>query len=119
MSDITFALAAGLFCLGLIVRGRRQTKLILERMAQLENRLMATQDELKVQLDEMTAQADKIGGETRTLLTRIEDLLVQLANAANVTPELQAAADALKAQLTVVDELVPDAPEPPPPANND
>lgn len=72
---------------------------------------MATQKELADQLAAATAKADKIGNETRTLLTRIQELLDQIANnTSNVTPELQAAADALSAQLQVVDDLVPDAP---------
>lgn len=69
---------------------------------------MATQSELAAQLTAATAKAEKIGNETRTLLTRITELLEQLNNAGTVTPELQAAADALQAQLEVVDNLVPD-----------
>jgi ABC-type transporter Mla subunit MlaD len=83
---------------------------ILHRLAEMETNIMATQAELAAQLTAATEQAAKIGGETRTLLTNIEDLLAQLATAGGVTPELQAAADALKAQLDVVDALVPDAP---------
>ncbi len=75
---------------------------------------MATQAELAAQLKANTEQAAKIGAETQTLLDKIRDLLEQLANQSGVTPELQAAADALKAQLQVVDELVPDVVVPPP-----
>lgn len=71
---------------------------------------MATQSELAAQLTTVTAQVTKIGGETRTLLTKIQELTDALANQPGVTPELQAAADALAAQVAVVDDLVPDAP---------
>lgn len=117
-TNLAFALALTLFGLGYYLRGfigswhcrlfhDAATKHDLRLM---ENRIMATQAELTEQLNAMTEQAGKVAGETRTLLTRIEDLLAQLANAQVVNPELQAAADALKAQLDVVDELVPDAP---------
>lgn len=75
---------------------------------------MATQSELSAQLKATTAKVEKIGTETRTLLTLVDDLKAALANQTGVTPELQAAADALDAQVAVVDELVPDLPTPPP-----
>ena len=83
-------------------------------LRELEKTIMASQAELAAQLKANTEQAAKIGAETQTLLDKIRDLLEQLANQSGVTPELQAAADALKAQLQVVDDLVPDAVTPPP-----
>jgi hypothetical protein len=83
-------------------------------LKELELKIMASQAELAAQLKANTEQAAKIGAETQTLLDKIRDLLEQLANQSGVTPELQAAADALKAQLQVVDDLVPDAATPPP-----
>jgi len=70
---------------------------------------MGTQEELRIQIEALTTQVAKIATETQTLLTRIEELLA-IINAGTVTPELQAAVDALVAQVAIVDELVPDAP---------
>lgn len=75
---------------------------------------MATQAELTEQVRTLTAKVQKVGTETRTLLTRIEELLAVIANGGQVTPELQAAVDDLQIQVNVVDELVPDAPTEPP-----
>lgn len=104
-----------LFCARTTEMRQEQRRLFAKlfwRLYKMEGRIVATQEEVVQQLNAAKAQAEKIGGETRTLLTRIEDLLAQLANAANVTPELQAAADAVTEQLAVVDDLVPDAPAP-------
>lgn len=68
---------------------------------------MATQAEAAVQLKAIGEQMVKVGKETATLLTKIEEL----KNAGgDVTPELQAAIDAVAAQAKVVDDMVPDAP---------
>ena len=72
-------------------------------------KIMGTQEELRIQIEALTTQVAKIATETQTLLTRIEELLA-IINAGTVTPELQAAVDALVAQVAIVDELVPDAP---------
>lgn len=69
---------------------------------------MSTQAELAAQLTASAAHAEKVGGETRKLLDKIIELLAEIANAP-VTPELQAAADAVDEQLQIVDDLVPDA----------
>ena len=66
-------------------------------------------EELRIQIEALTAQVAKIATETQTLLTRIEELLA-IINTGTVTPELQAAVDALVAQVAIVDELVPDLP---------
>jgi hypothetical protein len=85
-------------------------------LKELEKKIMATQAELTTQLAATTAKVTKIGTETRTLLDKITALQTAIDNmpAGTVTPELQAAADALDAQVTVVDDLVPDAPAQPP-----
>ncbi len=70
---------------------------------------MATQQELTVQLTKINAQLVKIGTETSKLLQAITDLQAAVANAP-VSPELQAAVDAVAAQAKVVDDMVPDAP---------
>ena len=55
-----------------------------------EERFMATQQELTVQLTKINAQLVKIGTETTKLLQAITDLQAAVANAP-VSPELQAA----------------------------
>lgn len=90
-----------------------QTLIILGAIAgtyhHLKRIIMTTQQELAQQLTETTAKIDKIGGETRSLLTKIQELTDAVNNAGNVSPEVEAALQALKAQVDIVDSLVPDA----------
>lgn len=92
----------------------RPLKAILNRLDHIERIIMATSAELVTSLEGAIAQLGKIGGETATLLARVEDLQAALdeaaANSNTISPELVAAVDALKAQVTVVDDLVPDVP---------
>lgn len=89
---------------------RKKTKReLLVEILMNQGRIMATQEELAAQLTAAAAKAEKIGNETRALLTKIEELLAALAAGATVSPEVQAAADAVTTQLEVVDTLVPDA----------
>lgn len=77
------------------------------------HKIMATQQESAAQVTALTAEVTKIGTETRSLLTKIDDLLAVIATgSAQTSTELQAAIDALQAQVQVVDDLVPDAPTP-------
>lgn len=69
---------------------------------------MTTQAELAVELAALTDQVTKVGDETRTLITKIADLTAALEMAGRVSPEVDAAVVALKAQVKVVDDLVPD-----------
>lgn len=75
---------------------------------------MATSAELQASIESTTAQVAKIGTETTALLALAADLQAALdaavANSNTISPELVAAVDALKAQVTVVDDLVPDVP---------
>jgi peptidoglycan hydrolase CwlO-like protein len=61
------------------------------------------------QIKAATAAIAKVGEETKTLLTKVDELQVALNNAGNNTPEVQAALDELNAQIKVIDDLVPDA----------
>lgn len=79
-----------------------------------QKQTMATQKELQTQVETLTAQVGKIGTETRSLITKIDELTEIINNQAEVSPELQAAVDSLQQQVIVVDELVPDAPAPDP-----
>ncbi len=69
---------------------------------------MATQAELVATLNAVNENLKKIGLETGTLLTKIDELKAQVAAGGAVTPELQSAVDAVAAQAKVVDDLVPD-----------
>lgn len=72
--------------------------------------IMATQQEIAQQLTTLTAQIVKIGTETSITLQKVADLEAALGNQEGVTPELQAAFDALKLSIQNVDDLIPDAP---------
>lgn len=75
---------------------------------------MATQQEVVKQVEAVTTELKKIGTETRTLLTKVEELQAIIDAGPAVSPELQAAVDALTAQAKVVDDLVADSPPAPP-----
>ena len=79
------------------------------RITEKLNTIMASQTDEAKRVTALTEQVTKIGTESRTLLTRIEELLAVIAAGGEATPELTAAVDALKAQVQVVDDLVPDA----------
>lgn len=72
--------------------------------------IMATQQEIAQQLTALKDQITKIGTETSTTLQKVADLEAALGNQEGVTPELQAAFDALKLSVQNVDDLIPDAP---------
>lgn len=88
------------------------TEKIFEKLDLLTTKIetvMSTQAEIAAQLNETTAQLQKIATESAATLQKVADLEAALANQSNVTPELQTAFDALKAQVQTVDDLVPDA----------
>lgn len=78
---------------------------------ELKGMIMASQEQLVADLAAMTAQVEKIGGETRSLISKVDELMAALAAASETTPAIDNALQALKDQLSVVDALVPDAPE--------
>lgn len=80
------------------------------RSVALLEQIMNTQAEMAQQMNAVTEQLGKIATESAATVRKVAELEQALANAGNVTPELQAAFDALKAQVQVVDDLVPDAP---------
>lgn len=69
---------------------------------------MATNAELQADLEAVTAQVAKIGTETSATLQKVTDLEAALAASGGTTPEVDAAMAALKAQVKLVDDLVPD-----------
>lgn len=81
----------------------------IERQNRRLDKIMATQQEIIAQMEAQSAEIQKIGSETRTLIEKIQALIDQI-NQGEVTPELAAACQAVTDQLQIVDELVPDAP---------
>jgi len=71
---------------------------------------MATITELVQGLNDLSAEVAKIGLETQVTLQKVTDLQLALENSQTVTPEVQAAFDALKLQIQTVDDLIADAP---------
>lgn len=99
------------------VDDKGQTNQLLQSIIERIETIMATQAEHAAELRAMVDKVDKIGAETRTLITKINDLTAAIEAAGGTTPEVEDAMAALKSQLAVVDDLVPDAPaEPEPPA---
>ena len=86
----------------------------LDLLLQRTLNIMTIQTELALQLTALATTVAKIGGETRSLLERIVELLAAIADAP-VSPEVTAAVAALSAQVAVVDSLVADLPTPPAP----
>lgn len=85
----------------------------LSKINELNNQLktiMSTQSEMAAEMATITAQVAKIGEESKATLQKVADLEAALGNQTGVTPALQSAFDALKAQVTVVDDLIPDVP---------
>lgn len=82
----------------------QKLNLIISKLDQI----MSTQAEIAAGLNAATDQLKKIATESSKTLQKVADLEAALNNQSNVTPELQAAFDALKTQVQVVDDLVPD-----------
>lgn len=78
-------------------------------------RIMLSQEALVRELGLLLETVTKIGTETAGLLVKVEELTAQLQAAGNLTPEVEAALAAVKAQVQVVDEMVPDPAPPLPP----
>lgn len=70
---------------------------------------MATQAEDAAALQKVAEQMDKVAGETAQLLVKIEELKTAAQNSDVVSPELQAAIDAVAVKAQAIDDLVPDA----------
>ncbi len=80
----------------------------------LREHIMTTSAELAQGLSDLTAQVAKIGAESTATLQKVSDLEAAIAGAGGVDPSVQAAFDALKAQVQKVDDMVPDAAAPAP-----
>lgn len=82
---------------------------ILAEIRELKEIVMSTQAELAANLTEILATVTKVGDETRALIAKVADLEAAIATAGNTAPEVDAALQALRDQVAVVDALVPDA----------
>lgn len=75
-----------------------------------------TQSEATAALTKTNETLVKVSNETDALLREIENLKQQLANAGGpggtITPELEAAVNAVDARAKAIDELVADTPQP-------
>ena len=74
------------------------------------NQIIMEQSELAAQLTALQTQTEKAKAE---IISKIADLEGALDAADDVTPEVQAAFDALKASVQGVDDIVADAPTEP------
>lgn len=99
-----------------------RTHVILDRLTQMENKIMATQAELSADLRAVRAKQEKTAQEIADLQTAQNvaiQKIVQLEEviAAGVTPsqELVDAVAAVKSQAQIVDDLIPDVGVPPTP----
>jgi len=104
-----------------VIAGTADVRVILDRIAQLETKLMATQAELAADLKLVSAQQKKTGDEIKALQAsmnvlkdKITDLEEVIANGGGATTELTDAVAEVKAQAQVVDDLIPDPVTPPP-----
>lgn len=88
-------------------------QLLRAQLAELKELFMDTREELAPALEAATERLKKIEGETRLLISRVEDLTAAVASARNLTDREKAALAALEAQTGVVDLLVPDVTAPP------
>lgn len=97
-----------------------QTQIILKRMEEMENKIMATQAELTADLKSVTAQLKKLDGDTKALQTSVDtanakivELEALVAAGGTIGQELIDAVAEVKAAVQVVDDNVPEVPTPP------
>lgn len=88
--------------------------LIYVKLIHEQNQLIIMkQTELAAEMTVLTEKVAKIGTESTKTLEKVAELEEALNNQDNVSPELKTAFDNLKAQVTVVDDLIPDVTTPP------
>ncbi len=94
--------------------GKRRPRISLRDINHKLDIIMSNQADLAVKVKAITTQLNKISQESTRTLQEVERLKAVLAEQENVTPELQAAVDALAEQVQAVDDLTPDVVEPTP-----
>lgn len=94
------------------------TKRDLERwiadMAKTQAEIAQTLTQVVEQQKKTVTEIQTLQTETNTLKDKIVALEKVIADGPEVTPELEAAVEAVKAQAQVVDDAIPDAPPVPP-----
>ena len=78
-------------------------KIIITALLRLESMMGAVSEAL-------AGVSDQLAKAKTEIVTKISDLETQLANSGNLSPEDQAAIDAVKAAAQALDDVVPDAP---------
>jgi len=96
---------------------RNNNNAILDRLAEMENKIMATQAELSADLKLVLEQQQKTAAEIASVqaaqtvaIEKIAELEAIIAAGVNPSQELVDAVAAVKAQAQIVDELIPDLP---------
>lgn len=84
----------------------------LQLIHEQNQQIMLTQEQLVQGLNEVSAQVNKIKGESSATLQKVSDLEAALNNQGNVSPAVEDAFNALKAQVQVVDDLIADTTTP-------
>lgn len=79
----------------------------IDFIIQQTTKIMSTQAQIVADLQTATTQIAQFGTELTTLNQTVTNLETALAGQPSVTPELQAAVDALKAQVATVAAIVP------------
>lgn len=117
LADVLQSLACAISEWSEQARADNQTKAILERMDQMEKKLMASQSELAADLKLVLAQQQKTAAEIAEVqsaqtvaLAKIVALEEVIAAGLAPTQELVDAVAAVKAQAELVDSLIPDLP---------
>lgn len=82
---------------------------VLGRLSQMEETIMANQQQLANDLKALGAQVTKIHAEVTGLSQKVTDLQTALDAAGNTTPEVDAAMGEVRTALQGVDDLVADA----------
>ncbi len=78
----------------------RNDREILNKILELERKILMNQAELAQALTDVSTQIQK----------GIDEVLAAVQNAGNVTPEVQAALDSLRTKVQTLDDINPDQP---------
>lgn len=105
------------------IRESHSNEAVLQRIGELERKIMATQAELVADLKTVVAQLKKLDGDTKVLQASVDDAKAKIvdleaiiaAGGNGVSQELIDAVAELKTAVQVVDDNVPEVPTPPTP----
>lgn len=83
---------------------------VIGAIHELKDLIMATKEQTAADLDAIISQVGKIDTETLSLIDKVNELTAALDQLNDTPPEITAKIEALKAQVAIVDNRVPDAP---------